>query len=361
MEYAHRAYFVQNEQSKQTANSLKPDQAYGYHNSDIKLQSINAMAKNLTLVRGFSKCKTNEELVADLRALIDKNIIKAVIQPSSSLTLYFVVNNLAHSAFMMPDANKFEDARFRDFLQNELIETPTQFNLTESGNLNWWCRNEWEDVCRPLYPMMTSGDGNCLLHAASLSMWGLHDRSLVLRKALHASMQLLRDDNSCAIWRRWRWEQMCDNYQYELVYSEEEWQQEWHSLISLSSDKPRMSQADSNNNNNNNNNNNSTSNSGSMSSVNLANNSNQNGSTIYYESLEQFHVFLLAHILQRPVVVVADQVLRDLNGAPMSPIKFGGIYLPFECNVSTCHRYYETSALLSHYFLAYNFTMTKII
>ena len=31
----------------------------------------------------------------------------------------------------------------------------------------------------------TTGDGNCLLHAASLAMWGFHDRLLTLRKALH--------------------------------------------------------------------------------------------------------------------------------------------------------------------------------
>jgi OTU domain-containing protein 7 len=28
------------------------------------------------------------------------------------------------------------------------------------------------------------GDGNCLLHAASLAMWGVHDRQLMLRRAL---------------------------------------------------------------------------------------------------------------------------------------------------------------------------------
>lgn len=33
-----------------------------------------------------------------------------------------------------------------------------------------------------------------------------------------------------------------------------------------------------------------------------------------YESLEEFHVFVLAHILRRPIVVVADTMLRDSGG-----------------------------------------------
>ena len=37
----------------------------------------------------------------------------------------------------------------------------------------------------PIFFSATTGDGNCLLHAASLAMWGFHDRLLTLRKALH--------------------------------------------------------------------------------------------------------------------------------------------------------------------------------
>lgn len=44
-----------------------------------------------------------------------------------------------------------------------------------------------------------------------------------------------------------------------------------------------------------------------------------------YESLETIHVFALAHILKRPVVVVSDTVLRNANGEELSPIPFGGI------------------------------------
>ena len=43
-----------------------------------------------------------------------------------------------------------------------------------------------------------------------------------------------------------------------------------------------------------------------------------------YESLEEFHVFVLAHILQRAIIVVADTMLKDSQGEALAPIPFGG-------------------------------------
>jgi hypothetical protein len=267
MEYAHRAFFLSPEYANKNEESearyvYDEQQSNTYNHSNHtnnpsqqqqqanKVQSINAMARTLTLVRGLSKCKANEEILDELRAQIQKSLVKSLTQPPA-LSMCALNSSLGQYSFMLPDMAKIEEFEFKELLQNELIESPTQSTLTGSGHLNWWCQTEWEDVCRPLYPMVTSGDGNCLLHAASLSMWGLHDRALVLRRALYESMQMLRNDNSCAIWRRWKWEQMCDNYQYELVYSENEWQREWNSLIELSSDKPRAAPADSSSNSSN--------------------------------------------------------------------------------------------------------------
>ncbi|XP_075209840.1 OTU domain-containing protein 7B-like [Lycorma delicatula] len=57
-----------------------------------------------------------------------------------------------------------------------------------------------------------------------------------------------------------------------------------------------------------------------------------------YESLEEIHVLALAHVLGRPIIVIADTVLKDMNGEALAPIPFGGIYLPLECSASECHR-----------------------
>lgn len=56
---------------------------------------------------------------------------------------------------------------FRAFLENELIDTSMSISLHEASRLNWWSSLEAEG-CEILWPLSTTGDGNCLLHAASL-------------------------------------------------------------------------------------------------------------------------------------------------------------------------------------------------
>ena len=33
-----------------------------------------------------------------------------------------------------------------------------------------------------------------------------------------------------------------------------------------------------------------------------------------YESLEEIHIFVLAHVLRRPIIIIADTMLKDLKG-----------------------------------------------
>ena len=61
-------------------------------------------------------------------------------------------------------------------------------------------------------------------------------------------------------------------------------------------------------------------------------------SSAVYESLEEFHVFILSHVLRRPIIVIAETMLKDSSGSALAPIPFAGIYLPLECNPSKCHR-----------------------
>ena len=344
----------------------------------------NPVPKGLMLARGFSRVQANQEILNETRAQIENNLGNKNSHDSnehkkdqkqnssSSLSKKLLNNELTCYSFMLPNLNQFSDYKLKEYLQNELIELPAQYNLTESGHLNWWTQNNWENVFRPLYPMVTSGDGNCLLHAASLAMWGLHDRYLILRKALHSTLKDIKEDNTNALWRRWKWEQMCQNRKYGLIYDEDEWSKEWQSLLKLASYQPRVHL---NNNSSTRNTNplplntndlvNSSSSSSVSSNVNkIQSNSNINGAqqqqqqqqqqdgTCYFESLEEFHVFLLAHILHRPIIIVSDTMLHDLNGEPLSPIPFGGIYLPFECELNKCHRYPLVLAYDSAHFSA---------
>ncbi|XP_077174511.1 OTU domain-containing protein 7A isoform X2 [Paroedura picta] len=212
--------------------------------------------------------------------------------------------------FQLPDLSVYSED-FRCFIERDLIEQATMVALEQAGRLNWWttvCNG-----CKRLLPLATTGDGNCLLHAASLGMWGFHDRDLMLRKALYTMMRSGAERE--ALKRRWRWQQTQQNKESGLVYTEEEWEREWHELLKLASSEPRTHFSK---------------NGGTGGGV-------ENSEDPVYESLEEFHVFVLAHILRRPIVVVADTMLRDSGGEAFAPIPFGGIYLPLEVPPNRCH------------------------
>ncbi|KAJ8267421.1 hypothetical protein COCON_G00125930 [Conger conger] len=230
----------------------------------------------------------------------EKRLSRGISHASSAIV------SLARS--QLPDLTAFQDD-FRGFLERDLIEQSMRAALEQAGRLNWWTRVGAS--CQSLLPLVTSGDGNCLLHAASLGMWGFHDRNLMLRKALHALMD--QGEERGALQRRWRWQLTRQNKESGLVYTEVEWQKEWNELLKLASCEPRIHY------------------NGSLSGV-------EPPEEPVYESLEELHVFALAHVLRRPIVVVADTMLRDSGGEAFAPIPFGGIFLPLEVPAAKCHR-----------------------
>uniref|UniRef100_A0A8C1T923 ubiquitinyl hydrolase 1 n=1 Tax=Cyprinus carpio TaxID=7962 RepID=A0A8C1T923_CYPCA len=113
--------------------------------------------------------------------------------------------------FQLPDLSVYSED-FRSFIERDLIEQSTMVALEQAGRLNWW--STMCTSCKKLLPLATTGDGNCLLHAASLGMWGFHDRDLVLRKSLYAMMKSGAERE--ALKRRWRWQQTQQNKEVVL-------------------------------------------------------------------------------------------------------------------------------------------------
>ncbi|XP_052794353.1 OTU domain-containing protein 7B-like isoform X1 [Mya arenaria] len=283
--------------------------------SPPKMPSGNCSPK--ILKRGISKISENSFLVDQER----KNVLHDISEDCH--------DHMYVQTFTLPDISGYNDD-LREFLEKDLIEISTLVSLEQAGRLNWWAEL---GVCQRMWPMATSGDGNCLLHAASLAMWGIHDRQLMLRKALYDT--LTKKFYSNALYRRWRLQQTQTNKQAGLIFSESEWKAEWDNVLRLASTTPRAlpgviprnnSCCDS------------LITSSSSSSDKTLDKDADSDSPVVYESLEEFHVFVLAHVIQRPIIVVADTILRDASGEAMAPIPFGGIYLPLECEATQCHR-----------------------
>ncbi|XP_077585946.1 tumor necrosis factor alpha-induced protein 3 isoform X2 [Stigmatopora nigra] len=191
--------------------------------------------------------------------------------------------------------NHFPQA-FREVVQAAILDRIMQASLEQGKKLNW-CRE-----VKKMVPLRTNGDGNCLLHAASQYMLGVQDTDLVLRKALHGVLK----ETDAGVFRA--------RFQAELLHSQEftqtglrytttNWEEEWEKIVKMASPI-----------------------------------SSSNG--LQFDSLEDIHIFVLSNLLRRPIIVIADQVLRSMkSGSSISPLNVGGIYLPLQWPPAECYKY----------------------
>lgn len=114
---------------------------------------------------------------------------------------------------------------------------------------------------------------------------------------------------------RWRYQtQLRNNDAGGLTFSKEEWDIEWSEVVRIATNRPRCDQS-------------ATATSQRKSSLRLS-----------YEYLEEIHIFALAHVTQRPIIVISETTLKGVSGEDLAPIYFGGVYLPLEMNPTACHK-----------------------
>lgn len=241
------------------------------------------------LSRGISRATDNEGLVWALRSGTEP-------EPSALSSDHI---------FLLPDISVYPPD-FRAFIEKDLLETATLVTLESASILNWW-RNGRVPAAPRLLPLATSGDGNCLPHAASLAAYGFHDRLLALRTRIQSVLSGDGGESlTKALKRRWRWSESLSLRTAGLTPSEDEWERDWDDAVQAASTEPRPRA--------------------------------QPTAAPHYAGLEQLHVFALAHVMRRPVIVFADVALRDFRGDPIAPIPFGGIYLPLELEPILCSK-----------------------
>ncbi|PSN43788.1 OTU domain-containing protein 7A [Blattella germanica] len=113
------------------------------------------------LTRGISRATENVNLVSRARSDIELHFKENAV---CSVNQYFIETPVY--TFTLPDLTIYPED-FRKFLEKDLIEVSSLISLEQSGRLNWWADS---GACQRLWPLATTGDGNCLLHAASLGM-----------------------------------------------------------------------------------------------------------------------------------------------------------------------------------------------
>ena len=125
---------------------------------------------------------------------------------------------------------------------------------------------------------------------------------------------LTQSREKTGIQSRWRYQtQLRNNDAGGLTFSEEEWDFEWSEVVRIATNRPRSEQS-------------------------AASIQRKSSLRLSYEYLEEIHIFALAHVTQRPIIVIADTTLKGVSGEDLAPIYFGGVYLPLEMNPTACHK-----------------------
>ncbi|XP_039593712.1 tumor necrosis factor alpha-induced protein 3 isoform X2 [Polypterus senegalus] len=226
---------------------------------------------------------------------IRERVADDVVKSSSTNGIIPYLKSMHRCTLQMFRISQFT-VQFREVIQNALLDQSMRVSLEEEKKLNW-CKE-----VKKLVPLRTNGDGNCLLHAASQYMLGVQDTDLVLRKALYSALRETDAHNF-----KMRYQLACMQSQAftetGLCYNTMNWEDEWEKIIKMAS--PTSSH-----------------------------------SGLQYDSLEDIHILVLANILRRPIIVIADQVLKSMkSGTAFSPLNVGGIYLPLAWRPHQCYRY----------------------
>ncbi|XP_060084480.1 tumor necrosis factor alpha-induced protein 3-like [Ylistrum balloti] len=163
----------------------------------------------------------------------------------------------------------------------------------------------WCDGVKNLYPLSTTGDGNCLLHAVSQALWGIEDNELFLRTLLYLTLSdgdaSLSNGMSSSIQQRWKFvqDELKKQHPREFNYdvTSLDVTLEWSNVVQAASDI-------------------------------LVPGKNPTGTP--YPTLEAVHIFTLANLLKRPIIVLAEKTTRSVYGNSMQENSLYGLYLPLE-------------------------------
>lgn len=84
---------------------------------------------------------------------------------------------------------------------------------------------------RPLIPLKTKGDGNCLVHATCMEEYGRDDVGYLKRQELHEFFL----QGSPKFKELWKSQEKVWADEWNFTYSESEWNSEWQLMVNLAS------------------------------------------------------------------------------------------------------------------------------
>ncbi|XP_061220087.1 ubiquitin thioesterase ZRANB1 [Neopsephotus bourkii] len=218
---------------------------------------------------------------------IRREIAASLHQRKGDFACYFLTDLVT---FTLPADIEDLPPTVQEKLFDEVLDRDVQKELEEESPIINWSLELGTRLDSRLYALWNRTAGDCLLDSVLQATWGIYDKDSVLRKALHDSL------HDCSHWFYTRWKEWESWYSqsFGLHFSlrEEQWQEDWAFILSLAS---------------------------------------QPGA-----SLEQTHIFVLAHILRRPIIVYGVKYYKSFRGETLGYTRFQGVYLPLLWEQSFC-------------------------
>ncbi|XP_046888395.1 ubiquitin thioesterase Zranb1 [Hypomesus transpacificus] len=223
----------------------------------------------------------------ELTEQIRREIAASLHQRKGDFACYFLTDLVT---FTLPADIEDLPPAVQEKLFDEILDRDVQKELEEESPVINWSLELGTRLDSRLYALWNRTAGDCLLDSVLQATWGIYDKDSVLRKTLHDSL------HDCSHWFYSRWKEWESWYSqsFGLHFSlrEEQWQEDWAFILSLAS---------------------------------------QPGA-----SLEQTHIFVLAHILRRPIIVYGVKYYKSFRGETLGYTRFQGVYLPLLWEQSFC-------------------------
>uniref|UniRef100_A0A673MFI0 ubiquitinyl hydrolase 1 n=1 Tax=Sinocyclocheilus rhinocerous TaxID=307959 RepID=A0A673MFI0_9TELE len=223
----------------------------------------------------------------ELTEQIRREVAAALHRRKGEFPCYFFTDLVT---FTLPADIEDLPPNVQEKLFDEVLDRDVQKELEEESPIINWSLELGTRLDSRLYALWNRTAGDCLLDSVLQATWGIYDKDSVLRKSLNDSL------HDCSHWFYTRWKEWESWYSqsFGLHFSlrEEQWQEDWAFILSLAS---------------------------------------QPGA-----SLEQTHVFVLAHILRRPIIVYGVKYYKSFRGETLGYTRFQGVYLPLLWEQSFC-------------------------
>ncbi|KFQ92027.1 Ubiquitin thioesterase ZRANB1, partial [Nipponia nippon] len=252
----------------------------------IRFQRQDMLAILLTEVSQHAAKSIPAMVCPEVTEQIRREIAASLHQRKGDFACYFLTDLVT---FTLPADIEDLPPTVQEKLFDEVLDRDVQKELEEESPIINWSLELGTRLDSRLYALWNRTAGDCLLDSVLQATWGIYDKDSVLRKALHDSL------HDCSHWFYTRWkEESWYSQSFGLHFSlrEEQWQEDWAFILSLAS---------------------------------------QPGA-----SLEQTHIFVLAHILRRPIIVYGVKYYKSFRGETLGYTRFQGVYLPLLWEQSFC-------------------------